>query len=295
MAASSRRSFRRLRVIRGLHGSTREGDPDARRPRSPDDDVMHVDVTRRGDVPDAVLAEARQKIGDLDRVVNGPILSARVVLRQERNPRLAMPARAEGQIDFAGHPVRGRVAAATMPAAVDALAEHLQRQLRRFVERLRDANRRPVEAPPGEWFHGAWTPPRPEYLEHPPEERRIVRRKTFGIDSETLAEAAADLAALDHDFLLFHHGGTDADAVLHHRDDGRLEVIAPHGIAAPAEVGDVVWTTSRFSQPIDLATARAEMDALSHRFLFFVDRTTGRGNVIYLRHDGHYGVLEPAA
>jgi ribosome-associated translation inhibitor RaiA len=256
---------------------------------------MHVDVTRRGDVPDAALADAREKIGALDRVVKGPILDARVVLRQERNPRLAMPARAEGEIDLAGHPVRGRVAAATMPAAVDALAEHLRRRLRDFVDRLQDASRSPAEAAPGAWFHGAWTPPRPEYFDRPPAERRIVRRKTFAVDAETLAEAAAELAALDHDFLLFHHRDTDADAVLHRRDDGRLEVIAPPGVGVPPEGDDVAWTASRFSEPVDLDAARAEMDALSHRFLFFTNRATGRGNVIYLRYDGHYGVLEPAA
>jgi hypothetical protein len=180
-----------------------------------------------------------------------------------------------------------------MPAAVDALAEHLQRRLRTFVERLQDATRRPAEAAPGEWFHGAWSPPRPEYLERPPEERRIVRRKTFAVDRVTLAEAAADLAALDHDFLLFRHSETGADAVLNRRDDGRLEVIGPRDIGVAADVDGVAWTASRFSEPVDLDTARAEMDALDHRFLFFVNRATGRGNVIYLRHDGHYGVIDP--
>ncbi|MGZ4255177.1 MAG: sigma 54 modulation/S30EA ribosomal C-terminal domain-containing protein [Solirubrobacteraceae bacterium] len=51
---------------------------------------------------------------------------------------------------------------------------------------------------------------------------------------------------------------------------------------------------SRFSSPIDLRTAVAEMDALDHRFVFFEDATTERGNVIYRRYDGHYGLIEPA-
>ena len=50
---------------------------------------------------------------------------------------------------------------------------------------------------------------------------------------------------------------------------------------------------SRFSAPIDLATALSEMNALDHRFLFFENTTTGRGNVIYRRYDGHYGLIEP--
>jgi hypothetical protein len=37
------------------------------------------------------------------------------------------------------------------------------------------------------------------------------------------------------------------------------------------------------------------MDALDHRFLYFTDAETGRGCVLYLRYDGHYGLIEPAA
>ncbi len=52
---------------------------------------------------------------------------------------------------------------------------------------------------------------------------------------------------------------------------------------------------SRHSAPLELRAALAEMDALNHRFLYFTDAGTGRGCVLYLRHDGHYGLIEPAA
>jgi hypothetical protein len=39
------------------------------------------------------------------------------------------------------------------------------------------------------------------------------------------------------------------------------------------------------------ATARAEMDILNHRFVYFTD--DGRGRVLYLRHDGDYGLVDP--
>jgi hypothetical protein len=35
------------------------------------------------------------------------------------------------------------------------------------------------------------------------------------------------------------------------------------------------------------------MDWLNHRFLYFIDSGDGRGKVIYLRHDGDYGLVEP--
>jgi hypothetical protein len=32
---------------------------------------------------------------------------------------------------------------------------------------------------------------------------------------------------------------------------------------------------------------------LNHRFLYFIDAGDGRGKVLYLRHDGDYGLVEP--
>jgi Sigma 54 modulation/S30EA ribosomal protein C terminus len=52
-------------------------------------------------------------------------------------------------------------------------------------------------------------------------------------------------------------------------------------------------TPSRYSAPLNLATARAEMDLLNHRFLYFTDAADGRARVLYLRLDGDYGLVRP--
>ncbi|MGZ4271741.1 MAG: ribosome hibernation promotion factor [Solirubrobacteraceae bacterium] len=257
--------------------------------------TIHVDVTARGDVPDTATERARDRVAALAGTVKGPVLGARVVLTAERNPRQARPARAEGEVDLAGHRVRARVAAPTMPAAVDALADHLRDQLQRFADRVQDGARRGAEAAPGEWFRGAWSPPRPEYLPRPPAEREIIRRKSFALASQTIPQAVADMAALDHDFFLFCDAATDCDAVIYRRDDGGLGVIAPYESAPRADDAGIVHEPSRYSEPLDLEAARSQMDALDHRFLFFVNAATGRGAVLYLRYDGHYGLIEPAA
>ena len=49
------------------------------------------------------------------------------------------------------------------------------------------------------------------------------------------------------------------------------------------------------SGPTALDDAVAEMGVLNHRFLYFTNADTERGNVIYVRYDGHYGLIEPAA
>ena len=40
--------------------------------------------------------------------------------------------------------------------------------------------------------------------------------------------------------------------------------------------------------------AVAEMNVLNHRFMYFTDAASGRGTVIYMRYDGHYGLIESA-
>jgi ribosomal subunit interface protein len=117
--------------------------------------MMNVEITARGAVSEAAKDAARTKVGRLDRFVKGPILGARVVLVQEANPRIERPARAEGEINLAGRPVRARVDAFAMETAVDELAEHLQRQLRRAVERMITRQRVSPTSPPGEWHHGS--------------------------------------------------------------------------------------------------------------------------------------------
>ena len=106
------------------------------------------------------------------------------------------------------------------------------------------------------------------------------------------AEAAAEMAALGHEFLLYRDGDTGADALLYRRDDGTLAVIEPCGTpSAPAD--RPVREPSRYSDPLELSTAIAEMDAVNHRFLYFTDAVSGRGCVLYVREDGHYGLIEP--
>jgi ribosomal subunit interface protein len=257
---------------------------------------MRVEVTVRGEVSWAAKQAARDKIARLENSVDLPVLGARVVLTQERNPRIARPARAEGELNLNGNVVRGHVAAETMVASVDSLYEHLQRQLRSLVDRLVTRHRTPTRVEAGEWRHGSWSQARPDYFPRPISERSLVRRKTFALGPMSVAEAASDLQALDHEFFLFVDEETGADSVIFRRDDGLLGVIEPREATNIRAIDQgPVWQASRFSEPTDLSDAIAEMDALSHRFLYFVNAQTSRANVIYLRYDGHYGLVEPSS
>lgn len=252
---------------------------------------MNVDVTTRGAVASEMAALANEKLGDLESVVQRPITGARAVLQQEQNPRIPRAARAEAEIHVGGHPIRGRVEAESMEQAINDLTDRLRQQLRRHADRLADRKRGTAGI-----AEAAWTPPRPPESWREPGEREVIRRKTFALEPIDAIQAAADMSSLDHDFFLFHDIDTDADSMLYRRDDGRLAVLAPQdaGASDGAPEGPV-RETSRYSEPLELAVAVSEMDELNHRFLFFTDASTDRGAVLYLRYDGHYGLIEPGA
>lgn len=256
---------------------------------------MNVEVTTRGSVDPELAKEIADRIRDLGAAVDRDPIDARVVLMQEENPRIAQAARAEGDVRFNGYTIRGRVAAETMDQAVNDLVERLREQLRRHVDRLNTKQRTPPTVGEGEWRSGAWTPPRPPRSWRPPGERQVIRRKSFALEPMDAIDAAGDMAALDHEFYLFKDSDTGADSLIYRRDDGHLAVIAPQDAPEAPEDGGPTRERSRYSEPLSLADAISEMDELNHRFLFFVNAETGRGNVLYLRYDGHYGLIEPAS
>lgn len=255
---------------------------------------LHVEVTVRGKVSSELAREAAERVEQLQQVTPRPIAHARVVLTQERNPSIELRARAEGQLLLAGRPIRARVAAPAMSAAIDELVKRLRDQLRRYAEWLVTRSHQPATAAAGEWRHGAWAPARPQQSWREPGERRIIRRKTFALEPVPASEAAADMAALDHRFYLFQDMETGADAVVYRRGDGQPAVIETAGEPAHERDRDLPHEPSRYSAPLELGAAVAQMDALNHRFLFFTNAGTGRGAVLYLRFDGHYGLIEPA-
>ena len=257
--------------------------------------MIDVDITTRGTVSEEERRRASERLAHLDHWVPDPVLGARAVLIHEHNPRVERPARAEAEIDVNGRLVCGRVAAATMEQAIGDLADQLERQLQDFSERRARMRRRAPEPAAGEWRHGAWRASRPAYFPRPADERELIRRKTFALHPLDSLQAVVEMLDLDHGFYLFRDAHTGVDAVVYRRDDGRMGLI-DHADTDQRQSADdgLVHERSRLAGPIELDAAISEMNALSHRFMFFLDASTGRGNVIYMRHDGHYGLIEPA-
>jgi hypothetical protein len=195
--------------------------------------------------------------------------------------------------------VNGRLMAAhtTGPTAVtaaDEAADRLRRQLRRAAGTEVAQRDEPVAIRAALEALGLDRVQRPEARRKPPEQRRVVHRKVYGDEFEPTLSAVADLLDLDYEFHLFRHVRTQEDVVVYRRNDGWVGLIHPPGSPLADEDDIVVTEPSRYSSPMTLDDARAEMDIVNHRFLYFVDANDGRGKVLYLRHDGDYGLVEPA-
>ncbi|MEX2487486.1 MAG: HPF/RaiA family ribosome-associated protein [Nitriliruptoraceae bacterium] len=257
-------------------------------------DLPPVEVTvAHGVVPDAIHDLARTKIGAVLRLAPAPVLFVRVTLAHDDAPHRQRPSIAKVVADVNGRLVRAHVAAENLDEAVDLLEAKLRHNLEILAEKRQSIRHEPARPTAGSWRHGMVPTTRPEWFPRPVSERRLVRRKSYELREQSVAEAAEDLDVLDQDWTLFVERTSHADAVLERSERGyrlTLPATAPKFVvelAAPVEV--------QVSAPrMDLDGALRLLDALDTPFVFFVDSDTDRGCVVYRRYDGHYGMIARA-
>ena len=221
-------------------------------------------VTTKGEVSEAAREYAAEKLARLHQHAHGQVLLTRVKLTRADGWAVERDAIAEAAVDVDGRLVRGQVAARRFEEAVDLLVDRMIRQLDQAAAKARTRERRMGD--PGS---------RPARAAVPPEEREVVAHKSFAIDRATLDEAAFDMEVLDYDFFLFTDADDGLDKVVHRDDDG-----------------EVRCSTNPPEETLDEALER--LDAGGEPFVFFCADDSGRGNVAYLRYDGHYGLIRPA-
>jgi ribosomal subunit interface protein len=276
-------------------------------------DVLDLEVSvTHGDVPDSAKQYAIDKITQLARFTRRPIVYARLRLSIEPRRAIERPALAEATLDLGGQIVRAHVAAQDPMAAIDLLDDRLRRRLERQARRTnrnhssrnnstrkspgRDNGGRSTPAEDGPWRHGDLPTQRPEYYDRPVEDREVVRHKTFALEPMMCDEAAFDLDMLGHDFYLFTEIESGVDAVIFHADDdGHLELIRADGrTESPRQLAADVVVARRTPPELTLDDAEERLDTSRESFVFFINVDTERGNVVYRRYDGHYGLITPA-
>jgi ribosome-associated translation inhibitor RaiA len=250
-----------------------------------------VRVTVHGEVSEAAKQQAVDKLLRVARAAPRTVRGLTVTLVREPDPARLRPCVAKASIDVDGRVVRGHVAAPEMAQAIELLEEHMSRRLRDLAERDETRRTEPSVVSPGEWRHGVLRADRPEYFPRAPEERKVVRRKTYAGGPETVEEAAWEMRMLDHEFFLFTNSLSNEENVVYVGADDVLHVRQP-APTGEAFVDPVIVD----GDPAPVVTAQAAIelfDVADGTFLFFVDAETGRGNVLYRRYDGHYGLILP--
>ncbi len=253
-----------------------------------------IEVTVRGSVPRDQVDAVRGRVASLQLYADRPLIGARVVVREDEGLHSGRPFVADASVLYQGRLLAAHTTGGNALEAVDAAAERLRRQLRRVVgadvaQRNEPRTiRRAISELENEVRH------RPRKSRRRADEREIVRRRTYEDLPRTTAEAVTDLLDLDLEFLLFRHVRTGEDVVVYRRDDGRIGLIHPPDSPLADENDVVVPEPSDYPSPLTLQAARAEMDRFGQRFAYFIDAEDVRGKVLYLRHDGHYGLVEPA-
>jgi ribosome-associated translation inhibitor RaiA len=258
------------------------------------DATAGVVVESRGDVSSAERDYAEKKVARVRSLAPGPVLFAEVTLTAHADAARERPASAKAELDVNGRLVRAHVAARTMLEAIDLLEARLRNRLERFAHHEESKHLRHRSRDEHEWHHGDRDASRPPYFPRPVEERELVRTKTFAVAAMTPDEAVVDLELLDHDFYLFENLETGEDNVVVRSPSG-YELLEPAATCSLVETAAPI-VHNPIRPPVlttDEAIEALELGGL--RSLFFVDRGDSRGRVLYLRYDGHYGLVGPAS
>jgi len=261
----------------------------------PGTQTVQVQAETQGNVSEGAVSFAARQVSSLLQMAPEPVLFARVRLIMAPDPAVQRPAIVQLNIDMNGRLIRAQAAGETMREATHRACDRLRVRIGRAARNWAAIRGiRPVPGP-GEWRHQSRPAPRVPYFPRPPDERTVVRHKSYALAHETPDEAAAEAELLDYDFHLFTEKSTGEDSVIYHSRDGyRLALAHPRA----GRLGSVHLsiTVSQATAPRQsLAEAIARLEATGQPFHFFVNIQTGRGNLIYHRYDGHYGLITPAA
>ncbi len=140
---------------------------------------------------------------------------------------------AQMTINASGATLRGQENGLTLFAAVDAVADVMDKQIRRYKGRAyrtaqarRSARSRAIREDVGALL--AEIAADDEAQDEPVEEMgKVVRVKRFAMKPMTVEDAIMEMELLDHDFFLFHNGETNMHSVVYRRSDGDYGVIEP--------------------------------------------------------------------
>lgn len=257
--------------------------------------ALQVQTHVHGAVSDDSVQLAVDNVQDVLRQASEPVLFARIKLTMMADPAVASPAIAQANVDLNGRPVRAQATGATMRDAIQQMADRLRVRVERSARNWAALRGGQPLQQSHEWRHENLPTQRLPYYPRPAEDRTVIRHKAYAISRETPSDAAAEMELLDYDFHLFTDALTGEDSAIYRTQDG-YRLARAHAAPGQPEPQDAPITVSGHGAPRLAEPAAIErLEALGQPFLFFVNSQSGRGNLMYHRYDGHYGLITPAS
>jgi putative sigma-54 modulation protein len=202
---------------------------------------MNLSVTfRHMEATDALKEYARERLERIRKYFPDPI-TAHVVLATERG----FHHDADVMITLHnGIVIKGHESTEDMYSSIDLVMAKIERQLRRYKERIRNHKPHPHAGPLLSVRTSVFTP---ESVEAPPPPQsakaappaqaaapqpKIVKSSKFYAKPMTTAEAVMQMNLLENEFLVFMNSSTMTVAVIYRRKDGNIGLIETGDFAA---------------------------------------------------------------
>jgi putative sigma-54 modulation protein len=180
---------------------------------------MQTAITFRNlDATEAIKAYARAKVERAEKYVDKKC-EAHVVLALEKHQHLA-----EITLHTGTFFLHGRERSEDMYASIDLAMDKIERQLKRFKEKLKSHRHLPHHGEGGavRVRHDVFAPFEGEESSGP---RRIIRTDEFHAKPMTVEEAVLQMDLVENDFFVFQNAGSREVNVVFRRKDGNYGLI----------------------------------------------------------------------
>ena len=252
---------------------------------------LHVSTT--GPVPGDAPDSFRQHLGAVLDTIDDPVLFVRGKIDLATDPAVAQPARAAITVDVNGSVIRAHGRGASLQEADHGGDPPSPRPASNTARTGSVTARRACRLTLVTGTTGICRRCIRLGSTARPVNAKWSRHKTPAPVELTIDEAAWDMHMLDYDFFIFRELGSGRDTLLW---------LAPAGLCLQ-QVGRVAdeldlgvtdaKVDSTAAARLSVREAIERLEAIGEQFVFFENATTGRGNVLYHRYDGHYGVITP--
>jgi len=172
---------------------------------------------RHMDVSEPVRSYVEEKLSRVKKYIEEPI-DAQVALSVEKKIRHS----AEVTIVAKGITIKGSEETNDMYAAIDAVVDKIERQLRRYKEKIKQ--HKPVS---GRERQVEKSVVAAESIDEGSGEPVIVRTRSFPVKPMSVEEAVMQMDLLHKDFLVFTDSTSEDINVVYRRKDGNYGLIVP--------------------------------------------------------------------